>query len=163
MSFCPSHNASTMKSSLFDGFHRGLSVLSYMAQCCSTSSSGGSRLLGFRFLYLHILHFFDFSKMRQSNLIQLCGDVHEGNIQIQCFHADFIAAHLEITIWCNSFFCFGIQKHTSHIAGVADIAILNIRKNLIQVVRMKGLAIILNLQGMGVILGVDNKDFLALS
>ena len=53
------------------------------------------------------------------------------DIQVECLNADFVAAHLKITVRCDFLFRFRVQQHAGCISGTMNIMIFNIGKNLV--------------------------------
>ena len=66
------------------------------------------------------LCFFDTEKII-CDLIKLCSNNTEINIQIKRFCPNYITANIYSTIGCDRFICFCIEKDSSYISGILFI------------------------------------------
>ena len=68
--------------------------------------------------------------MLLDNTIKLGGNLRKIKIQIQCFDANLITAHLILVIRDDLLICFCIKKHTGYICSLSGL-VLHIGENLV--------------------------------
>ena len=103
------------------------------------------------------LCFFDTEKII-CDLIKLCSNNTEINIQIKRFCPNYITANIYSTIGCDRFICFCIEKDSSYISGMVCILILYIGEDLIDITGVQCILIKPVLKCFSIVFRINDKN-----